>query len=381
MPAQRLMDLALVAALAVFGLSLASDVDGEASRLGPRQPAPRQPATPRAQGSKIAQLRAMAKDEPSSGARVGAGAMANTPSEIPARGWWQIIKRVFAGISEDRIMAEAAGVTFYALLAIFPAIASLISVYGLIADPSTIGKHLSMAAGVVPEGGMQIISDQVKSLTSQPPKALGFGVLIGIATSLWSTNAGIKALFDALNAVYEEHETRSFIRLTLISMAFTLGFLVFVILAISAVVVLPAVLNFVGLGSGLDLLVRLARWPAMLLVVTFLLAFIYRFGPSRSKARWRWLSWGSGFAAVTWIAASIGFSYYVSNFGSYNKTYGSLGAAVGFMTWIWISTIIVLVGAELNAEMEHQTAKDTTVGAPKPMGSRGATKANTVAAT
>jgi membrane protein len=288
------------------------------------------------------------------------GARANSPSEIPARGWFEIGKRVVARFGRDRVMAEAAGVTFYALLAIFPAIASLISLYGLVADPATIGTHLSLAAGVIPQGGMQIIADQVKSLTSSPHQALGFGALIGIATSLWSANAGMKSLFDALNVVYEEKETRSFIRFTLVAFAFTMGALIFVILALSAVVALPAVLTFVGLGSTTDTLLSLARWPLMLLAIAFLLAFIYRYGPDRAKARWRWLTWGSGFASLTWILASAGFSWYVANFGSYNKTYGSLGAAVGFMTWIWISTMIVLIGAELNAEMEHQTAMPTT---------------------
>jgi membrane protein len=358
MPVRRVLDLALIAALAVFGMSLAAD---EAEQSDPRLVTAGGPAAPASR-------------------RYGAGAQADSPSQIPARGWLQIGKRVANQVGEDRVMAEAAGVTFYTLLAIFPAIASLISIYGLVADPATIGKHLSLAAGVVPEGGMQIISEQVKTLTSQPQKALGLGLIIGILTSLWSANAGIKSLFDALNAVYDEKETRSFIRRTLISFAFTMGGLLFVIVAITGVVILPAVLAYIGLGSGLDTVLSLLRWPLMLAAVAFMLAFIYRFGPSRAKAKWRWLSWGSGFAAVTWLLASAGFSYYVANFGSYNKTYGSLGAAVGFMTWIWISTMIVLVGAELNAEMEHQTARDTTVGAAKPVGARGARKANEVAA-
>ena len=355
MLARRLQDILLISALATVGLAFTSEE-------------PRPEAASRRSAPK--------------GARAAAapGHDADTPSEIPAKGWWQIAKRVVTRFGDDRVMANAAGVTFYALLAIFPAIASLISLYGLIADPSTIGQHLSLAAGVVPDGGMQIISDQVKSLTSAPPKALGLGAIFGILTSLWSANAGIKALFDALNVVYEEHESRSFIRLTLISLAFTVGALVFVILVLSAIVVLPAVLTFIGIGTTADVLLKVLRWPLMLGAIAFLLAFIYRFGPSRSHAKWRWLSWGSAFSALVWVAASLGFSFYVSNFGNYNKTYGSLGAAVGFMTWIWISSMIVLIGAELNAEMEQQTDRDTTVGPAKPMGSRGAVKADHVAA-
>ena len=354
MPGRRLFDLVLVAALAVFGMSLAVDEIEADQRYAGEQPGGQsRPRLGRAGG------RTPGKPERQPGAD------AQTPSEIPAKGWWQIGKRVAGRFSDDRVMAEAAGVTFYTLLAIFPAIASLISIYGLIANPSTIGSHLSLAAGVIPEGGMQIITEQVKSLTSQPPKALGFGLIIGIATSLWSANAGIKALFDTLNVVYEVKETRSYVRRTLVSFAFTIGGLVFVVLALGAVVVVPAVLNFVGVGSGADTLLSLARWPLMLVAIAVMLAFIYRFGPCREVARWRWLTWGSGFAALVWVAASAGFSWYVANFGSYNKTYGSLGAAIGFMTWIWISTMVVLAGAEMDAAMEKQTGRDPAAGGVK----------------
>ncbi len=292
-------------------------------------------------------------------AAVGAGALADTPSQIPARGWKQIAKRVFSDVGDDRILAEAAAVTYYALLAIFPAIAALISLYGLVADPADISKHLSGLGGVVPAGGMQIITDQIKSLTAAPSKALGFGAIVGLLTTLWSANAGIKSLFDALNAVYNEKETRSFVHRTWLSLAFTLGALVFVILAITAVAVVPAILQFVYLGALGDVLLNFGRWPLMLFAIMLFLALVYRYGPSRAKAKWRWVSWGSAFASIVFIVASAAFSWYASNFGSYNKTYGSLGAAVGFMTWIWISTIIVLIGAELNAEMERQTKQNT----------------------
>lgn len=289
------------------------------------------------------------------------GASADSPAQIPARGWWQTIKRVAGDIGEHRILAEAAAVTFYALLAIFPALAALISLYGLVADPSTIGTHLSSLQGVIPGGGLQLITDQIHTLTSTPHQALGLGALVGLLTSLWSANAGVKSMFDALNAVYSEKESRSFVHLTWLSMCFTLGILGFVIVAIGAVVILPAVLNFVGLGATTDVLLSVLRWPVLLAGIGLFLALVYRYGPSRKKAKWRWISWGSAFSGLAWIVASLAFSYYVANFGSYNKTYGSLGAAVGFMTWIWISTIIVLTGAELNAELEQQTDRPTTV--------------------
>lgn len=305
-----------------------------------------------------------------------AGWDASAPSEIPARGWWTVLKRVFAGFNDDRLMTEAAGVTFYTLLAIFPALATLVSLYGFFADPAAVNDHLQSLSGVIPGGGLDLIEQQVKSLTSNGAQALGFGVLVGLLTSAWSANQGIKSLFDALNVVYHEKEKRGYVRRTLICMAFTLGAIVFILLAMTAVLVVPIVLNFIGFGSWSATLLAAARWPLLMVVLGLFLSAVYRFGPSRTHARWRWVSWGSGLAVVLWVLASVGFSYYVSNFGSYNKTYGSLGAAIGFMTWIWISAMIVLLGGELNAELEQQTRRDTTIGAPKPMGRRGAYKAD-----
>ena len=305
-----------------------------------------------------------------------AGSEAGGPSEIPPKGWWHVVKRTAAGFSEDRVMTEAAGVTFYAILALFPAVASFISIYGLFADPAKLTDQLQNLGSIVPGGGIDIIKDQVTSLTSNGSKALGVGAIIGLATSLWSANAGMKSIFGALNVVYHEKENRSFIRFTLTAFAFTLGAIAFIIVALLAVVAVPVILNFVGLSSIAETLLSVLRWPFMVVVLTGALALIYRYGPSRNKARWQWVSWGGGAAAVLWLAASLGFSYYVANFGNYNKTYGTLGAAIGFMTWIWISSMMVLMGAELNAELEQQTERDSTVGPEKPEGMRGAFKAD-----
>ena len=301
-----------------------------------------------------------------------AGDSAESPSDIPPKGWWQVLKRAVVGFSEDRIMTEAAGVTFYVLLALFPAIASFISIYGLFANPASLTNQLQNLGGIIPGGGVDIIQTQVTALASNGEKALGFGAVLGLATSLWSANAGMKSLFGALNAVYHEHEKRSFVRFTLTAFAFTLGAIVFVTIALLAVVAVPVILNFVGLSSVTEMLLRFIRWPFMLVTLTMALALSYRYGPSRNKARWQWVSWGGAVAAILWIAASLAFSYYVANFGSYNKTYGALGAVIGFMTWIWISIIVVLMGAELNAALEQQTERDSTVGPEKPQGARGA---------
>lgn len=358
----------LFTALAVASLSVAAfSGQGRSSRMG----LPSGPAGGRPGGTARA---------PDAAGTAPPGHDAAKPSDIPARGWWAIVKRVAGKVSSDRLLTEAAGITFYALLAFFPALAALVSLYGLIADPGTISDNLGALSGVVPGGGMQIITDQVHSLTANGSKALGFAALLGLAASLWSANQGTKALFDALNVVYAETEKRSFLLRTAVTLAFTLGGIVFVLLALAGVVAAPILLASIGLGGIADLLLRVLRWPLMLVALAALLACIYRFGPSRERARWQWVSWGGGFAAVAWVVGSIAFSYYVSHFGSYDKTYGSLGAAVGFMTWIWLSATIVLVGAELNAETEQQTARDTTTGPEQAPGRRGASKADAVAA-
>jgi membrane protein len=245
------------------------------------------------------------------------------------------------------------------------------------ADSSTIAQHLNSLEGILPEGGMQILRDQLQQLTSQPPQKLGLATIASLAVSLWSANGGIKAMFEGLNAVYEEDEKRSFTKLNAISLALTLGGLAFVILSLLTITVVPNVLSFLGLPA-LSEIVNIARWPVLLVVASLMIAVIYRFGPSRDQPQWRWISPGSIFAAVTWIMASLLFSWYTAHFGSYNKTYGSLGAVVGFMTWIWISTMVILVGAKINAELERQTETDTTVGTPEPRGKRGARMADTV---
>ena len=305
------------------------------------------------------------------------GRHTQTSAQIPPAGWRDIALRVFHGISEDRIMTISGGVTFFVLLALFPGLAGLISLYGLFADSTTIAQHLNSLDGILPEGGMQILRDQLQQLTSQPPQKLGFATLASLAISLWSANGGIKAMFEGLNAVYEENEKRSFMKLNAISLALTLAAVVFVIASLLTITVVPKLLSFLDL-PGVSEIVNFARWPVLLVVASLMIAVVYRFGPSREQPQWRWISPGSIFAAVTWIAASLLFSWYTAHFGSYNKTYGSLGAAVGFMTWIWISTMVILIGAKINAELEHQTVADTTAGTPAPRGKRGARMADTV---
>jgi membrane protein len=306
------------------------------------------------------------------------GRYAATPSDIPARGWKDILWRCYERLTEDRILAFAAGVTFYILLAVFPAIAALVAIYGLFADPAIIAKHVEDVASFVPGGGVDILREELNRVAAQPRGTLGLAFIVGLGISLWSANAGVKAIIDALNIAYAEREKRSFIKLTAVSFVFTIAGILGAIVALGLVVVLPLVLQFLWLQSATETIVAIGKWPVLFVGAAFAIAFLYRYGPSRVEAKWRWITWGSTFAAALWIVVSLLFAWYTTNFGSYNKTYGSLGAVVGFMTWIWISTIVILLGAELDAEIEHQTCRDSTVGPPKPMGTRGATMADTV---
>jgi membrane protein len=308
----------------------------------------------------------------------GRGRGASTPKEIPAKGWKDILRRVYNDISEHRVVSVAAGVTFFVLLAIFPGMAALVSIYGLIADPAIISQHLDDLSTVLPDGATQVVGDQLQRLTSQPPSKLGFALLFGVAVSLWSANAGMKALFDAVNVVYGEKERRSFVKLNAISLSFTVGALLLLTIALGAIAVLPVVLGYLGLSNFTEWLIEIGKWPLLLLAIAAAISLVYRYGSSREEPEWKWVSWGSAFAAISWMVVSLVFSWYASHFVSYDKTYGSLGAAIGFMTWMWLSFVVILLGAELNAEMEHQTARDTTTGSAKPLGERGARVADTV---
>lgn len=267
--------------------------------------------------------------------------------------WTEVAKLFYSAIGEHRVVSIAAGVTFFALLAIFPAIGAIVSVYGIFSDPAVIRTHLSELSSLLPGGAIDIIGEQLQRLTSGGRATLGGAFVVSLAVSLWSANAGMKALFDALNIVYGAMERRGLIKLNAVSLLFTTGAVTFLLTAIAAVVVLPAALGHVGLEKFGELAISILRWPALYLMLLLGLALIYRFGPDRDNAQWHWITWGSAIGALLWLAASLLFSWYAANFGAYNKTYGSLGAAIGFMTWIWVSSIVILAGAEIDAVMER----------------------------
>jgi membrane protein len=321
---------------------------------------------------------ARAGSSPREQSQPGRGRHASSPLQIPWPGWKDILWRTYVRTGEDRLLATAAGVVFFGLLAVFPTITALVSFYGLFANPATISANLKTLALMLPEGSFQIVQDQVARVLGKGNIALGATFLFGLALAIWSANAGVKAVIDALNVVYEEREKRSFVRLNLVSLAFTSGGIAALLLMVSAVVAFPLALDHIGLAPQGRLIVGLARWPLLFVILVIALGILYRLGPSRRPARWEWLSVGTLAAALLWIVGSSLFSWYLSNFGNYSATYGSLGAAIGLMMWMWMSAIIVLWGAELNSEIEHQLERDTTVGAPKPLGRRGALVADTV---
>lgn len=308
----------------------------------------------------------------------GRGRAATSPWDIPWAGWKDILIRTYEQISNDRLLAVAAGVVFYALLALFPAITALVSLYGLFTDPAAIEDQLRELAVGIPGDVMAILSEQIKRIASAGGGQLGFGFIAGLAVALWSANAGMKAMFDALNVAYGEEEERGFIRLNLISLLFTLGGLIFLLVALTALAIIPVALSVLGLEGVWSAAIRWLRWPILLAIVIAGLSVMYRFGPSRREPKWRWVTVGGVVAATVWLIGSGLFSFYLSNFANYNATYGSLGAVIGLLMWMWLTTIIVLLGAELNAEIEHQTARDSTVGGPKPLGARQAMVADTV---
>lgn len=290
-----------------------------------------------------------------------------------------ILVRTFKEIGKDRVPLIAAGVTYFLLLALFPSLTALISVYGLVVDPLTVQEHVGKLAGFLPEGGRALIEEQLSRFVQQDAPTLGVALAISLGLALWSSSSGVKAMFQAMNVAYDEEEKRGFFKLNLIALLFTIGGVITALVMIGAVLATPIVLDIVGLGSGAGLLVQIGAYVIVALVLLLGLAALYKFGPSRDQAKWRWITPGAMLALIVITAVSALFSWYASNFAHYEKTYGSLGGLIGFLTWVWICVTVVIVGAELNAETERQTAKDSTIGAPAPLGRRHATVADEVA--
>ncbi|MGI8841880.1 MAG: YihY/virulence factor BrkB family protein [Caulobacteraceae bacterium] len=310
-------------------------------------------------------------------AEPGRGRLAYFPWTIPPLGWKDIAWRAYREISRDRLPAVAGGVTFYLLLATFPAIAAFVSLYGLFSDVDTVEKQLGQLASIFPRDAVGLIGQQMLRLATQRHGTLGAAFAVSTLISVWSANAGMKSLFDGLNVAYGEREKRPYFQRTLITYGATLAALVFLTGVMAITVAAPIFFHALGL-HGLRYWWIPLRWVAVYAVAAGVFTLLYRFGPSRAPARWRWVFCGGFAAALAWMAGSLGFSWYVNNFTHFGVTYGSLGAMIAFMLWVWVSVMVVLVGAELNAEIEHQTARDSTTGAPGSIGRRGAAMADTV---
>ena len=304
------------------------------------------------------------------------GRNAETPTEISAKGWKDIALRVKAELASDHVGLIAAGVAFYALMAIFPAITALMALGGLVLEPAEVTAQLESLAEMMPKEAAQIILDQAVAVAGSEEAGLGLAFIIGLALAIYSASKGMGSLMEGLNVAYDEEETRGFIARTLWTLALTVFLIVGLILGLLAALAVPAILGFIALPDWLETLLALLRWIVLALMTVGGLAVLYRYGPSRDNAEWKWLSPGAIAASVIWIAASVGFSIYVSNFGSYNESFGSMAGVIILLMWLWISAFIVLLGAEFNAEMEAQTTVDTTVGPDQPMGTRGAEKAD-----
>lgn len=305
----------------------------------------------------------------------GRGRLADSPRDIPWLGWRDILWRTWQEMNADRLTVVAGSVTYYTLLSIFPALGVFVSLYGLIADVGAVQEQLLHLSTIFPPEAVRLLGEQMMRLATGEASGLSLAFVISLLFSLWSASAGVRALFDGLNTAYDEVERRNYVARTALTYGFTAALLLFLIAVSAILVAAPLILEALHLRT--DLLVAL-RWPLVLLVATAAFTIVYRYGPSRAKARWRWLIPGGVFAAVAWMGGSAGFSWYINNVARLDVTYGSLGAVIGFMLWVWFSVMVILVGAELNAEIEHQTAMDSTIGAPKPMGQRGAVMADTV---
>lgn len=307
----------------------------------------------------------------------GRGRQAASPAQIPARGWSDILRRTFQQLGEDNLSIVAAGMAFYAFTAMVPALAAVVAIYALVNDPATVTGHIESMAHLLPEQTRPILHEQLSRLTADNESA-GWGAVIGIGIAIFGAMKAMSALITGLNIAYDEEEKRGVVKLYATALALTLASVVGAILAIGLVAVAPALLRVVSGDETAKLLVNILRWPVVAALFAFALSVAYRYAASRDKPRWHWVSWGASAATVLWLLGSAAFSFYLSRFGDYEGTYGSLGAIVAFLMWLFLTSYVILLGAELDAEMERQTVRDTTDEPEKPLGQRGAHAADTV---
>lgn len=306
------------------------------------------------------------------------GRAATGPRQIPWRGWKDIIYRVVIQVDEDNVFIVSAGVAFFSMASLFPALIALISVYGLFADPVDVEQSLRLLRGILPQEGYALVQRQVRDIVAQNNASLGWGLFLSLGGGLWTVSGGLRALITGLNIAYDEIEKRSFVHVYLLTFGLTIGAMVFFLLALG---LFATIARYVYQSNSSSFLTLVLSWPVVLVTFAGALSILYRYGPSRSHARWQWVSWGSVFAAVTWALASVGFGFYAAKIADYQETYGALGGVILLLMWLFITALVILVGAEINAEIEAQTALDSTTGPSRPMGARGARKADTLGLT
>lgn len=306
------------------------------------------------------------------------GRRADDPAEIPARGWWQILKRVFLGLGHQRIGLISAGMAFYMFLSLIPTLASLLAVYGLIADPSEVRAQVSQLNGILPPDVVSLLDREMERVTGAGGLA-GWSLVVSIAVAIWGASKAMNALVIAVNIAYQEETPRNIIKQRLVSLVLTAGSILFSVIVLFLIAFLPAALKWIGLDGGVQTLLGILRWPVLFLTSMLWLAVIYRFGPHRRSAKWKWITRGSAAAGILWVLASVGLTYGAAHFFDYSATYGSLGAILLILLWFYITGYVLLVGALINAETEHQTIRDTTIGRELPLGERGAFVADHVA--
>jgi membrane protein len=306
------------------------------------------------------------------------GLQADRPSEIPKPGWMQIVKRAWKEAKKDTVPLLAAGVAFYAFLAMVPTLIALVMIYGLVSEPAQVAEQVESFGSALPSAAEDLLEQQMTALAQTSDRALGIGLIIALVLALWSASSGISNLITALNVAYDEEDERGFVKSRLLALGLTLGAIVFMVLAVALVAALPVLLDALNVPGWVKALVQAGRWLGLIIGVLIALAVLYRLGPDRDAPKFRWVSVGAIVATVLWVIGSVAFSLYVDNFGSYGKTYGTLAGVVVLLLWLWLSSYAALLGAEVNAEMEQQTIKDSTTGEPEPLGQRDAVKADSI---
>jgi membrane protein len=308
------------------------------------------------------------------------GREADKPRDIPKAGWLDITKRVMAEMKEDNIAVVAAGCAFYAWIALIPALIALITIYGLVASPDQVAGQIDQVTRSMAPSTAEVIRQPIESATSGANRALSIGLIVSLLGVLWSASGGMDGLIKGINIAYDE-EPQSFPKRRGLAILLTFGAMVFVVIAVGLIAVVPAVLDQLPLGRAGEIAVNIARYVVLALVWMYGLAVLYKVAPHRENPMFRWVTWGAVVATIIWLIGSAGFSYYVDNFGNYNKTYGALAGVIVLNLWLFLTNFTVLLGAEINSEMEHQTRKDTTTGPSRPLGQRDATKADHVGET